>query len=115
MSWVLNPCDVNGVVCENISQDERLALEILKELLAGGRASPLTKALVDSGLGSAPVDAELDFDLKHAVFSVGLKGRPFFANSIKSSWCNLFRACRCPSIVTWLLTREILDSNNLAL
>lgn len=81
VSWVLNPCDVTGAVCESLSQEERLGLQIVKELLAGGRASPLMKALVDSGLGSAPIDAELDFDLKHAVFSVGLKGRLSSTNS----------------------------------
>ena len=49
-------------------------LEIRAHILIGTPASPLRKALIDSGLGEAPVGGGLDDDLRQAAFSIGLKG-----------------------------------------
>lgn len=53
---------------------EMLSLGVLEEVLLGNAASPLRKALVESGLGSALADATgLDDDPREAVFGAGLK------------------------------------------
>ncbi|MFI5283771.1 MAG: insulinase family protein [Candidatus Dormibacterales bacterium] len=52
-----------------------LALRVLSEVLLANPASPLRKALVDSGLGSAMADGSgLRDDYREAVFGAGLKG-----------------------------------------
>src|ERR1700730_18322977 len=50
-----------------------LALAILDHIVIGTPASPLRKALIDSGLGEAPVGHGLDDELRHPAFSTGLK------------------------------------------
>lgn len=53
---------------------ENLALALLGEILLGNSASPLRKALIDSGLGSAMTDASgFDPDHRDALFACGLK------------------------------------------
>src|SRR6266851_7889170 len=52
-----------------------LAMNILSEVLLGNAGSPLRKALIDSGLGSALADGSgLRDDYKETVFGAGLKG-----------------------------------------
>ncbi|HEX9364641.1 MAG TPA: insulinase family protein [Candidatus Dormibacteraeota bacterium] len=52
-----------------------LAMKVLAEVLLSNAGSPLRKALIDSGLGSALADGSgLHDDFKEAVFGAGLKG-----------------------------------------
>ncbi|OEH75023.1 zinc metalloprotease [Cyclospora cayetanensis] len=81
VSWVLNPCIHAGeatgadtVQCPELSQEVRLALVVLEELLVGTTASPLYKALMDKKLGTAVLPESLELELKHAFFTAGLKG-----------------------------------------
>jgi Zn-dependent M16 (insulinase) family peptidase len=54
--------------------DEVLVLTLLEEILLGNAASPLRKALMDSGLGSSLGDATgFDPDNRDTLFSCGLK------------------------------------------
>ena len=53
---------------------EVLALSLLDEILLGNAASPMRKALMDSGLGTALCDATgFDSDNRDTLFSCGLK------------------------------------------
>lgn len=66
LNWLLFP----------VTESRRLlAASVLTEILVGHSGSPLTKALIDSGLGQdlSPVFG-LEADLREAVFSVGLRG-----------------------------------------
>ncbi|SIQ40028.1 hypothetical protein SAMN05920897_10868 [Alkalispirochaeta americana] len=66
LNWLLFP----------VTETRRLlAASILTEILLGNSGAPLTKALIDSGLGQdvSPVFG-LETDLREAVFSVGLRG-----------------------------------------
>jgi len=52
-----------------------LAMRVLSEVLLGNAGSPLRKALIDSGIGSALADGSgLHDDFRDAVFGAGLKG-----------------------------------------
>ncbi|HEY0832223.1 MAG TPA: insulinase family protein [Candidatus Dormibacteraeota bacterium] len=52
-----------------------LGMNLLSEVLLGNAGSPLRKALIDSGLGSALADGSgLHDDFREAVFGAGLKG-----------------------------------------
>ncbi len=51
-----------------------MALDILEYILLGTNASPLRKALIDSGLGEDVTGAGLMADIRQWYFSVGLKG-----------------------------------------
>jgi Zn-dependent M16 (insulinase) family peptidase len=51
-----------------------LALRILDHILIGTPASPLRKALLESGLGEDIAGAGIDQDLRQAMFSTGLRG-----------------------------------------
>ncbi len=54
---------------------EVLVLSILEQILAGNPASPLRKALIDSGLGTALSDGSgFGSDTRDTMFSIGLKG-----------------------------------------
>lgn len=54
---------------------EMLVLRVLQEVLLGNAASPLRKALIDSGLGDALADfVGIQTDYREASFIVGLKG-----------------------------------------
>ncbi|TVR66958.1 MAG: peptidase M16 [Spirochaetaceae bacterium] len=66
LNWLLFP----------VTETRRLlAASVLAEVLVGHSGSPLTKALIDSGLGQdlSPVFG-MEADLRDAVFSVGLRG-----------------------------------------
>ncbi|MCG8479378.1 MAG: insulinase family protein [Spirochaetales bacterium] len=66
MNWLLFPVTDAGRV---------LATAVLSDILLGHSGSPLTKALIDSGIGQdlSPV-VGLEVELREAVFSVGLRG-----------------------------------------
>lgn len=65
VNWLLN--DVTEV-------ETTLALQILSHILVGTQASPLRKALIDSGLGEDLTGGGYDSSLRQALFSTGLKG-----------------------------------------
>lgn len=62
------------MLAENKDFDTALGLEILSGLLVGSAASPLRKALIDSGLGEdmTPVSG-IESDLKQLLFCAGLR------------------------------------------
>ncbi len=59
---------------EPVDIERALANDILEEILIGSPASPLRKALVDSGLGEDLAGGGLDTHLRQPIFSTGLKG-----------------------------------------
>uniref|UniRef100_A0A7S3VL18 Peptidase M16C associated domain-containing protein n=1 Tax=Dunaliella tertiolecta TaxID=3047 RepID=A0A7S3VL18_DUNTE len=59
---------------KEIDVETELALGFLDYLMLGTNASPLRKALNDSGLGSALLGGGMDDELKQPIFSLGLKG-----------------------------------------
>jgi len=65
LAWMLS---------ENTDYENSLILEIISGLLVGSSASPLRKALIDSGLGEdlTPVSG-IESDLKQLLFAVGLR------------------------------------------
>ncbi|MEQ8181204.1 MAG: hypothetical protein ABRQ29_05760, partial [Smithellaceae bacterium] len=65
LAWMLS---------ENTDYENSLILEIISGLLVGNPASPLRKALIDSGLGEdlTPVSG-IESDLKQLLFAVGLR------------------------------------------
>ncbi len=65
---------VNWIVADALDYDAVLALSILAHILIGTPASPLRKALIDSGLGEDLVGAGLEADVRQSYFSTGLKG-----------------------------------------
>ncbi|MBW3587944.1 MAG: insulinase family protein [Actinobacteria bacterium] len=66
---------VAWVTAKTSDSFQTLAFEVLQEVLMGNAASPLKKALIDSGLGDALADGSgFNTNYKEAVFSVGLKG-----------------------------------------
>jgi presequence protease len=65
---------VNWMLAESTDPEVNLAMNILSYILVGTPASPLRKALIDSGLGDDLVGGGLDPDLRQMVFSTGLKG-----------------------------------------
>ncbi|BBN08616.1 presequence protease [Marchantia polymorpha subsp. ruderalis] len=66
ISWVL--CD------EPLDAETELALGILNLLMLGTPASPLEKALMDSGLGEALFHSGLSDDILQPAFGIGMKG-----------------------------------------
>ncbi len=64
---------VNWMLDEITDAETGLALSILEHALMGTPASPLRKALIDSGLGE-DVTGGLERALRQGTFSVGLKG-----------------------------------------
>ena len=65
---------VNWLLPENNDPDLTMALSILSYALVSTPASPLRKALIDSGLGEELTGGGLMNNLRELVFSVGLKG-----------------------------------------
>lgn len=65
---------VNWLLPEVGDVQKMLGLAILGHILIGTPASPLRKALIDSGLGEDLAGAGLEEDLRQAYFSTGLKG-----------------------------------------
>ena len=72
------------------------ALGFLNYLMLGTSASPLRKALNDSGLGESVIGGGVDDDLRQPVFSIGLKASGV-AQLAQMRWCLLaaflFRSC----------------------
>jgi Zn-dependent M16 (insulinase) family peptidase len=64
---------VNWLLTETTDRENTLALKILTHILIGTPASPLHKALIDSGLGEE-VTGGLESDLRQMYFSAGLIG-----------------------------------------
>lgn len=65
---------VNWVLSENTDPEAMLAFSILNHILIGTPASPLRKALFDSGLGEDLAGTGFEPDLRQMTFSTGLKG-----------------------------------------
>jgi Zn-dependent M16 (insulinase) family peptidase len=65
---------VNWVLTENDDAQTTLGLVILDDILIGTPASPLRKALIDSGLGEDIVGGGLNDSIRQMTFSTGLKG-----------------------------------------
>ncbi len=65
---------VNWMLAEPPDIETALALDMLEHILIGTPASPLYKALIDSGFGQGLAGGGLDDDLRQPMFSVGLKG-----------------------------------------
>jgi len=66
--------NIAWMISDNTDYETSLVLEIISALLVGSSASPLRKALIDSGLGEdlSPVSG-LEADLKQLMFCVGLR------------------------------------------
>ncbi len=65
---------VNWLLGEGRGAEWTLGLNILAHILIGTPASPLRKALIDSGLGEDLAGEGLDDSVRQAYFSTGLKG-----------------------------------------
>jgi len=65
---------VNWLLPESMDVELTLGLSILSYILVGTAASPLRKALIDSGLGEDITGRGLDGELRQMAFSTGLKG-----------------------------------------
>lgn len=65
---------VNWLLTEITDAETTLQLSILSHILMGTPASPLWKALIDSGLGEDVTGGGLAADLRQLYFSAGLKG-----------------------------------------
>ncbi len=65
---------VNWLLSETADVETNLALRILNYILLGMPASPLRKALIDSGLGEDLAGVGLEDELRQMYFSTGLKG-----------------------------------------
>lgn len=69
-----NMVAVNWLLEDEIDVDTGLALQILDYILIGTTASPLRKALIDSGLGEDLTGSGMESELRQFFFSTGLKG-----------------------------------------
>jgi Zn-dependent M16 (insulinase) family peptidase len=65
---------INWLLTDESEPETALALNILSHMLVGTPASPLRKALIDSGLGENLTSSGYDDELRQSTFSVGLKG-----------------------------------------
>ena len=65
---------VNWMLDEQTEPGAVLALNVLEYILVGTAASPLRKALIDSGLGEGMTGSGIVEDMKQPYFTVGLKG-----------------------------------------
>lgn len=65
---------VNWLLEETTRVDVNFSLRILEYILLGMPASPLRKALIDSGLGEDLTGGGLETELRQMCFSTGLKG-----------------------------------------
>lgn len=65
---------VNWLLSETTPPEMNLALHILEYILVGMPASPLRKALIESGLGEDIAGAGLESELRQMYFSTGLRG-----------------------------------------
>jgi hypothetical protein len=64
---------INWLLNEVIDLETTLALEVLSHILMSTQASPLRKALLDSGLGEGVIGGGYDSSYRQAIFSAGLK------------------------------------------
>jgi Zn-dependent M16 (insulinase) family peptidase len=65
---------VNWMLEEPLAPELVIALNVLEHVLVGTPASPLRKALTDSGLGEGLTGSGLADDYRQPMFTVGLKG-----------------------------------------
>ena len=65
---------MNWMQAETSDPELLLGLSILSHILLGTPASPLRKALIDSGLGEDLAGSGLETELRQVYFSTGLKG-----------------------------------------
>jgi Zn-dependent M16 (insulinase) family peptidase len=65
---------INWMLDDNADVQASLAQTILSHILVGTPASPLRKALIDSGLGEDVTGGGLEDELRQLTFSTGLKG-----------------------------------------
>ncbi len=65
---------LNWLFPQTIDAELNISLRILEQLLLGMQASPLKKALIDSGLGEGLARVGLEEELRQMYFSTGLKG-----------------------------------------
>ncbi len=65
---------VNWLLPETTNPEVTLSLSILSYILVGTAASPLRKALIDSGLGEDVTGGGLEGQLRQMSFATGLKG-----------------------------------------
>ncbi|MCL5998855.1 MAG: insulinase family protein [Chloroflexi bacterium] len=65
---------INWMFTDGSDVTNSLALAILSHILVGTPASPLRKALIDSGLGEDLTGGGLEDELRNLTFSTGLKG-----------------------------------------
>ncbi len=65
---------VGWLLPEGTDETLVMALEILSEILVGTSASPLYKALIDSGLGEDVAGAGLDAEIRQLNLTTGLRG-----------------------------------------
>jgi len=65
---------VNWMLPEVLNQEDALGLRILNHVLIGTPASPLRKALIDSGLGEDLAGVGFETSLRQWMVSIGLKG-----------------------------------------
>lgn len=65
---------VNWLLNEITERDATFALEVLSYILVSTQASPLRKALIDSGLGEGLIGYGYDTGYREAAFSTGLRG-----------------------------------------
>lgn len=65
---------INWLLTETADAETNLALRILNYILLGMPASPLRKALIDSGFGEDLAGVGLEDELQQMYFSTGLKG-----------------------------------------
>jgi len=65
---------INWLLSEVTDLEMRMSFRILEHILIGTPASPLRKALIDSGLGEDISGVGLENELRQMYFSTGLKG-----------------------------------------
>jgi Zn-dependent M16 (insulinase) family peptidase len=65
---------INWLLTETADAETNLALRILNYILLGMPASPLRKALIDSGFGEDLAGVGLEDELRQMYFSTGLRG-----------------------------------------
>ncbi|HVO84805.1 MAG TPA: insulinase family protein, partial [Syntrophobacteria bacterium] len=84
---------VNWLLPETTDTEAGLTFRMLNYMLLGMPASPLRKALIDSGLGEDLAGGGLEDELRHMYFSTGLKG------------INVTDAAKVESVIRETLTR----------
>jgi hypothetical protein len=87
---------VNWMLGEALDAQTKLAFHIMGHILVGTLASPLRKALIESGLGEDVVGGGVANGLRQSYFSTGLKGiatedAPAVENLVLQTLANLVR------------------------